>query len=153
MSRTIVLDTGPLGLVTKHRGIPEAEACRQWIADCIHHGSSVLVPALAYYEVCRELERMNNRMGILRLDGFCGAVPGRYLPLSDTALRLGCRLWAQARNAGMTTADPKELDADVLIAAQALDLGLPASDLIIATTNVGHLSRFVTADLWTNIPP
>jgi hypothetical protein len=40
-----------------------------------------------------------------------------------------------------------------IIAAQALDMGVPASDLIIATTNVGHLSRFVAADLWTNITP
>jgi hypothetical protein len=53
----------------------------------------------------------------------------------------------------MSTADPKELDCDVLIAAQALDLGVPTSDLIIATMNVGHLSRFVTAELWTNITP
>jgi hypothetical protein len=45
------------------------------------------------------------------------------------------------------------LDCDVLIAAQALTLGIPSSDLVIATTNVGHLSRFVTADLWTNIRP
>ena len=108
MSRVIVLDTGPLGLATKRRGIPDADACRQWVAACIQNGSSVLVPALAYYEVCRELERMNNALGILRLDAFCGAVPGRYLPLSDTALRRGCRLWAQVRNAGMGTADPKD---------------------------------------------
>jgi hypothetical protein len=25
--------------------------------------------------------------------------------------------------------------------------------IIIATTNVGHLSQFVSADLWTNIMP
>ncbi len=50
-------------------------------------------------------------------------------------------------------ADPKELDADVLIAAQALDLGVPAPDLVIATTHAGHLSQFVAADLWTNLAP
>jgi hypothetical protein len=46
-----------------------------------------------------------------------------------------------------------ELDCDVLIAAQALDLALPSADLVIATMNVGHLSRFVAADLWTSITP
>jgi predicted nucleic acid-binding protein len=148
-----MLDTGPLGIATKRRGVPDAEACRNWISHCIRNGASFIVPAIAYYEVRRELERLNNTTGIARLDAFCNAIPGRYLPLSDTALRLGCRLWANARNAGTPTADPKELDCDVLLAAQALDIGVPASDLVIATTNVGHLSHFVTADLWTNISP
>ena len=49
--------------------------------------------------------------------------------------------------------DPKELDADVLIAAQALDMELPPSDFIIATVNVGHLAQFAPATLWTNITP
>jgi predicted nucleic acid-binding protein len=75
------------------------------------------------------------------------------LSITDAALRRGADLWARARNSGRPTADPKALDADVLIAAQALDLGLPASGFIIATVNVGHLSRFAPADLWTNIKP
>jgi hypothetical protein len=75
------------------------------------------------------------------------------LPLSDSALRLGARLWARARNSGTMTADPKELDADVLIAAQALDQGLHPQDFIVATVNVGHLALFVPASHWTNIAP
>ena len=42
---------------------------------------------------------------------------------------------------------------DVLIAAQAMDLGLPAAEFIIATVNVGHLALFVPAALWANITP
>jgi hypothetical protein len=30
---------------------------------------------------------------------------------------------------------------------------LNVADVVIATTNVGHLSRFVRADLWQNITP
>ena len=30
---------------------------------------------------------------------------------------------------------------------------LSKQDVLIATTNVGHLSRFVPADLWQNIEP
>jgi hypothetical protein len=40
-----------------------------------------------------------------------------------------------------------------LIAAQALDTGLPPSDFVIATVNVGHLAQFAPADLWANIKP
>lgn len=153
MSRVILLDAGPLGIVTKRRGVPDAEACRAWVARCLQQGALVLVPAIAYYEVRRELERIPNATGLARLEAFCSVVPGRYVPLSDPALRLGCRLWAQARNAGTPTAAPSELDCDVLLAAQALTLDVPVADRIIATTNVGHLAQFVAADLWTNITP
>jgi predicted nucleic acid-binding protein len=153
MSRVILLDAGPLGIVTKRRGVPEAEACRAWVARCLRQGARILVPAIAYYEVCRELERMRNATGLARVEAFCNAVPGRYLPLSDAALRLGCRLWAQARQAGTPTAAPSELDCDVLLAAQALTLDVPEVDRVIATTNVGHLARFVAAELWTQITP
>jgi predicted nucleic acid-binding protein len=81
--------------------------------------------------------------------------PYRYLPFSDTALRRACTLWAQARNAGTPTADSKELDCDVLIAAQALNYqitnGIASSDLVLATVNVGHLSQFLPADIWQKI--
>ena len=96
-------------------------------------GHRLIVPAIADYEVRRELERVGQRKGL--------------------ALRLAAKLWAQARHAGVPTADPKELDCDVLIAAQALTMGVPTADLVIATTNVGHLSRFVAADLWSNVTP
>jgi predicted nucleic acid-binding protein len=151
MSRVILLDAGPLGLVTKRRGVPEAESCRAWVARYLHQGARILVPAIAYYEVCRELERMRNAMGLARMDAFCSAVPDRYVPLSDAALRLGCHLWAQARHAGTPTAAPSELDCDVLLAAQALTLEVSEADRVIATTNVGHLAQFVAAGLWTQI--
>jgi predicted nucleic acid-binding protein len=152
MPLSIVLDTSPVGTISKRKGVPEADACRKWVADCRRAGHQIIVPAIAYYEVARELERVGNTSAILRLDAFC-SVPGGYLPLSDSAIRLAVKLWAQARNSGTPTADPKELDCDVLIAAQALDLGLPLSDLVVATMNVGHLSLFVNAELWTNSVP
>ena len=55
-------------------------------------------------------------------------------------------LWADARRRGKPTADPKELDADVILAAQAIEAGA-----IVATENVGHLSRYVTARHWSAI--
>jgi predicted nucleic acid-binding protein len=116
-------------------------------------GYRLVVPAIADYEVRRELERARRSQGLAQLDAFNAARADRYLALSDMALRLAAKLWAQARNAGIPTADPKELDCDVLIAAQALTLGIPTADLVIATTNVGHLARFVPAALWANITP
>lgn len=153
MLHAIILDSGPLGTATKRRGVPDAEACRRWVADWIKHGVSFHVPAIAYYEVRRELERHGNWAGCSRLDAFCEAVPNRYIPLSDSALRSACGMWAKARNQGTPTADRKELDCDVLIASQAIELGLPESDFVIATVNAGHLSLFCPAASWLELDP
>jgi predicted nucleic acid-binding protein len=153
MSLTVFLDAGPLGLVTNPKRTPETIAAAQWIYNMEAAGHRFLVPAIADYEVRRELVRSGKTRGIARLDAFNAAEAGRFLSLTNAALLRGADLWAQARNAGTPTADPKELDADVLIAAQALDMGLPTSDFVIATVNVGHLALFVPPDHWTNINP
>ncbi len=153
MSLIVFLDAGPLGLVTNPKKTPDTIAAAQWVYDMEAAGHRFFVPAIADYEVRRELVRAGKSNGIARLNAFNGASPGRYLSVTDTALLLGADLWASARNAGTATADPKELDADVLIAAQALDMGLSSAEFIIATVNVGHLALFAPADLWTNIVP
>jgi hypothetical protein len=62
-------------------------------------------------------------------------------------------LWARARQQGVPTADPKELDCDVILAAQVLTCGASPADAVVATSNVGHLGRFVPAHLWAAIAP
>ena len=59
-------------------------------------------------------------------------------------------LWATARRDGVKTADDRELDCDVILAAQALSMD-EAESLVIATTNVRHLSRFADARIWQDI--
>jgi hypothetical protein len=90
--------------------------------------------------VKRELLRVRKKFGLARLDAFVSANPGRYLPLSDAALRLAAELWAKCRQEGQPTADAKALDIDVLIAAQILSSEADTSDVVIATTNPKHLS-------------
>jgi predicted nucleic acid-binding protein len=113
----------------------------------------VRVPAIANYEARRELLRAGKSASINRLDIFIVAEPDRYVPLTDADLYLAAQLWAESRRRGLPTSDPKELDVDVILAAQALNLGVPPDDLVVATTNVRHLSRFVNARLWTDISP
>ena len=152
MSRVIILDTGPLGLLTNPKKTPETRAITRWALDMMSAGHRLVVPAIADYEVRRELERAGRSQGLAQLDAFNAARADRYLALSDMALRLAAKLGSGA-NAGIPTADPKELDCDVLIAAQALTLDVSTADLVIATTNFGHLARFVPAALWANIAP
>lgn len=72
-----------------------------------------------------------------------------YFPLTTSAMRRAAEFWAQARREGRPTADDKALDGDVILAAQAMTLGV--TDVMIAMTNVAHLSRFAPAALWTDI--
>ena len=147
MSQVVLLDTGPLGLVTNPRRSPQSVACAQWLQALVAHSIRVIVPEIADYEVRRELLRAKKERGLARLDALASRL--EYLPLTTAAMRQAAVFWAQARQQGQPTADEKALDGDVILAAQALTLGVV--DVVIATTNVGHLSRFAPAALWPDI--
>lgn len=153
MSRFLLLDSGPLGLLTHPQRTADVIDVIEWASKCILSGTRIVVPAIVYYEMKRELLRAKKTFGIGRLDAFVNATPGRYLPLSDEALRLAAELWAQARQAGRPTAEPKALDIDVILAAQALSFGPSPSEVVVVTSNHKHLSQFVTAQNWTEILP
>lgn len=101
----------------------------------------------------RELLRASKTFSIARLETFTSSTRGRYLPLSDEALRLAAELWAKARQQGRPTADARDLDVDVILAAQALSFGPAPSDVVIATSNEKHLSQFIAAQNWNEILP
>ena len=122
MSRFIVLDSGPLGLLTHPQRNAEVVAITEWMSQCLLSGHRVIVPAIVYYELRRELIRANKAFGVSRLEVFASTTPGRYLPLSDEALRLAAELWAKARQQGRPTADVKDLDIDVILAPRRCPL-------------------------------
>ncbi len=148
----LCLDSGPLGLLTHPQRSDEVIAITEWISHCLRRGIRVIVPAIVYYEVKRELLRAQKTLSIGRLDAFVSAIPGRYLPLSDSALRMAAEIWAKCRQEGRPTADAKALDIDVIIAAQVLTFATDLSGAVIATTNPKHLSQFITAKHWRHIP-
>lgn len=149
MSRLILLDSGPLGLATNPRESDPARRCKAWLASILATGVRVLVPGITDYEVRRELLRAKRPKGVARLDALAETVG--YLPLDTVVLRLAAELWAQARNAGLPTAADAALDADVILAAMARLAAEDGHEVVVATTNVGHLGRFVDARPWESI--
>lgn len=149
MSLIVLLDAGPLGLVTNPRGAPEAVRCNEWMVLLLSQGIQVVVPEIADYEVRRELLRADRVRGIQRLDDLKHAIG--YLPLTTDAMLKAAEFWAETRKQGMPTADDKALDADVILAAQAVLTTENEDDVVVATTNVRHLSRFVEARVWQEI--
>ncbi len=70
MSRLILLDSGPLGMVTnpKAKGIPLD--CQLWLKSLLRRGERVAIPEIADYEVRRELLRAGLLQSLRRLDNF-----------------------------------------------------------------------------------
>lgn len=111
----------------------------------------VCLPEIADYEVRRELLRLNSRDALSKLDGLKDTID--YISLNTGAMHQAAELWAEARRNGRPTADPHALDGDVILCAQARLAIDQSDDFVIATTNVGHLSRFVSARHWSEISP
>jgi len=146
-NRVILLDTTPLGLLTHPNPSATAIACKQWLDLHVAQASRVIVPEISDYELRRELLRANRKGGLSNLDNLIRQL--EYLPLTTIAMRQAAIFWAQSRQQGQPTAGDNTIDGDVILAAQAITLGVP--NFVIATTNVRHLSRFVPADQWQNI--
>lgn len=144
----ILLDSYPLGALSHPK--PDVDIIN-WAAACRTQGHQIYIPEVIEYEVRRELLRANKSEGINNLDALKSAFS--FLPISSPAMLYAAALWAQSRQSGLATGDPKKLDIDVILAAQALTLDVPTGEVVLATSNVRHLSRFVPAQIWSDITP
>jgi predicted nucleic acid-binding protein len=122
------------------------QECKLWLDDLPLKGYEVMLPEIADYELRRELLRVGKVAGIRRLDQLKAAIT--YRPITTEVMLKAAEFWAEARKRGRPTADPKELDGDVILAAQSALVADEGNEVIIATTNVGHLSQFIDAREW-----
>src|SRR5579875_3533351 len=120
MTRAVLMDSAPLGLLSAPPSRQDARACSSWLAVLIAAGVRVVVPEITDYEVRRELLRAGKKASIRRLDALARAT--EYLPITTAAMRRAAELWAQARQQGRPTAGDNTIDADMILAAQALTL-------------------------------
>ena len=146
---TLLLDSGPVGILAHPHNPPQVVACRRWVASLQLAGWRVILPEIADYEIRREMLLKGSSTGIANLDWLGSQL--EFLPLTTIAMRKAAEFWATTRKRGAPTAGPNKLDGDVILAAQAVTLGDP--NAIVATSNVAHLSRFVAAEYWQNIVP
>ena len=151
MSRIVLLDAGPLGLVTGPGSKPAVRACQQWLENLLQANVDVRIAEIADYEVRRELLRARKTRGVQRLDRL--KTRTGYVALSTVTMLQAAMFWAQLRQQGQPTAADAALDGDVILAAQAAILAALGNSVVIATTNVGHLIRLVPAEPWQNITP
>jgi predicted nucleic acid-binding protein len=105
----------------------------------------VLISEVADYELRRELLRIESSHSLARLDELTREL--NYIPMATATWRAAAKLWATLRRAGKVTAPPSALDADVLIAAQAL-----AEGATVVTPNLRHFADIVPALSWPDVP-
>ena len=151
----VLLDTGVLGLVASPRNAGEAKECKQWLYNLLARSAYVATSDICDYEVRRGLKLASitnpKVKGIDNLDALQQVID--FLPLTKEVMQKAAELWAEARHQGIKTADDKNIDADMIIIAQwqILKESYPGQYIVIATTNVKHLSRFGEAQEWINI--
>lgn len=152
MARIIVLDAGPLGDACRTRGHPDVERLTIWHHQARANGAIVAIPEIADYEVRRGLLWSGAADGLRRLDLL--RVDLRFfIPIKSEAMLMAAELWADARRQGIATAGDQEIDADVILAAQARLFAGLSDQLTVATYNQRHLSRYVEARHWDDITP
>lgn len=152
MRHSIVLDSGPLGLLAHTKLITDSVDCLEWLRNQLSAGHDMFIPEIADFEVRRELLRLRATKGLLRLNSLLTMSGIQYIPIDTRAMRRAAELWADARRSGRPTADAKALDGDVILAAQVIEFNGFSAEAIIATTNTAHLSRYVLASMWRDVP-
>ena len=147
MTRTLVLDTGPAGRIAN----PHInEDIRTWLVATLKAGDIIILPEIVDYELRRNflLEvargRTSFRQSLERLDELKHIFS--FQPIDSATMLLAAEFWAQARRRGRSTGDPRELDGDMILAAQARQV-----NGTVVTENIGHLALFIEAKSWQEL--
>src|SRR5437588_11314912 len=107
MSLVILLDAGPLGLITNPRASQETRECNQWLESLALKEIQVKIPEIAGLEVRRELLRADKFKVIERLNDL--QLYLEYIPLTMQTMLKAAQLWAQMIKQAMPTADDKAI--------------------------------------------
>ena len=151
----IFIDSGVLGILTNPYKFGEAGDCEQWLYTLLSQGVYICSSDICDFEVRRglvlALQNKPKFSGIQNLDEIRDIID--FLPINSVLLRKAADLWASARSQGIPNSDKKSLDEDIIITAhwQMLTENFPGRYIVVATTNVKHLSRFSEAKVWKDV--
>jgi predicted nucleic acid-binding protein len=147
----ITFDTEVIGLLCSSPNLPNILACQTWVKGMIAIQAELVLPDVTIYEYRREMIRLRATAKLARLDNLIFVLGS--VRVTPEAWLKAAEFWAMVRSTGKPTADPHALDGDAILAGVAATIGKVSDSVTIATTNVGHLSRFpgVDARRWETI--
>lgn len=156
----LLLDTNLLLRACHPKTHPDVRAWLQAWLDYAGRvdGVEIVVPAAADYEARRgylsEVDRKDDeRKALERLDELCGLLGVQQV--SAVNFRDAAAMWAKARRAGKSTTGERDVDWDVLIAAQAKEMSEQAKGVrvVVVTKNTKHLKQHgAEAKDWHELP-
>ena len=154
----VFLDSNILGLINSGSTSPEPIACNRWFYD-LFRKASVVSSELCLYEVRRGLLKASLQADNKPVPGLQGLQEleaeswVEFLVADRQVLNIAAELWAKAAASGQTSRSDKDIDIDIIISAhyQILVDEYPGQQVIVATKNLKHLSRFCTAANWQDI--
>jgi predicted nucleic acid-binding protein len=121
--------------------------CHAWFSQRLSEGETFLLPEICDYELRRKLLHLDSVKALTRLDGLRRVLS--FLPLTSEVMLKAAELWASMRRQGTPTSAERALDVDAILAAQAISRArVTDEEVVIVTTNVGHLSRMTPASSW-----
>ena len=136
-----MLDSGILGRIAHPRANVQSV---RWLEGRLQDGARIIIPEIADYEVRRSFLLHGLIEAIRSLDRL--KLVCEYCPITTDVMLQAAKFWALSRRLHRPTCDPKELDGDAILGAQARKV-----DAVVVTDNVGHLSLFVQAQTWEEI--
>ena len=154
----VFLDSNILGLICNTSDSLEAKDCIDWFYTQCTRGVSFVTSDICVYEVQRGLLKASigltkpvtglSGLKNIKIDGLM-----EFLLVSTEVLDLAAQIWAEAAADGRTTRDDKNIDVDIIISAhyQVLVDTYPGQQVIVATKNLKHISRFCEAANWQEI--
>jgi hypothetical protein len=84
MTLAVVLDSGPLGLLTAPPRRADARACSHWLADLLTARFRIVIPEITDYELRRELLRAGKYTSVQRLDALAQVT--EYIPITTAVM-------------------------------------------------------------------
>jgi predicted nucleic acid-binding protein len=151
----ILIDSGVIGNICNPNASPLRQQLDNWLFGSMARGVYLISSTICDFEVRRSLRlteiQGSEITGLPNLDNLNNTID--FIPVDLEITRLAADLWALARRKGIPTAANEKLDADLIICAtyQSLEFRNSGRKVIVATTNVKHLSRFVAAATWQEI--
>jgi predicted nucleic acid-binding protein len=149
MSLPLLLDSNILGQIVQPT-VEENRPVVTTIARLFHDVRfRVYFPEIVDYELRRKLLHLAQRPhqarkwaqeGLKVLDRL---VSTDYIPITTETMRLAAKLWAQTRISGLSRGPEDRLDVDVILAAQAQQVGGQ-----ILTTNEKHFRDIAEVFDW-----
>jgi hypothetical protein len=152
----VFLDSGVIGLLSNPNKRDQVLACENWLYGLLAKGIYVVSSDICDYEVRRNLVLESMRFEkrsqpLAALDELHEFV--EFLPVTPQVLMAASDIWAKSRLQGQAMSNGMSIDVDAIICAhwELLKEEFPSRYVVVATTNVRHLSRFTEAFEWESI--